>query len=491
MLEREIKLNVPADFRLPDLSGGDLEAVGAARRYLDAVYFDTADLRLARWGCSLRHRADEGWSVKLPPPDERVVLQRREVTFEGSWDEIPLGAQALVRGFTRGAPLLQIARLRTVRKPVLLIDGLGRCRAEVGDDDVSTYRGQGPASRFREIEIEPTAGADDEILEILVAKLQEAGAGSISRLSKLAKALGEPALRDPDVVVVDPSPDATAGEVIRSAVARSVHRVLLHMPGVHLGEDPEALHQARVGTRRLRSDLRTFAPLLDEAWLQPLRDELRWLGGALGAVRDLDVLSMRLASTARRLPREGEYHLRMMMKVLRAERETRRKVLLLEIEGPRYLELLEAMVDAANQPRFLPGAVRPGREELVDLARTPYNRLRQTVDELPDEPEDQYLHRIRIRAKRVRYAAEAVAPVVGKRAVRFAAAAADLQDTLGELQDASVAHAWLARVADHHPALAFATGQLAGLELVRAEQSRRRWKKKWQVLSSKKLRSWM
>jgi CHAD domain-containing protein len=149
------------------------------------------------------------------------------------------------------------------------------------------------------------------------------------------------------------------------------------------------------------------------------------------------------------------------------------------------------MVDAANQPRLLSEADRPGSEALVNLARAPFDRLRLTVRELPDQPEDQYLHRIRIRAKRVRYAAEAVAPVLGKRAARFAAAAADLQDTLGELQDASVAHAWLSRVSAHHPALAFASGQLAGLELVRAEQSRRRWKKKWQVLSSKKLRSWM
>ena len=45
MLERELKLNATAAFRLPDLSIGGLEAVAAARRYLDAFYYDTADLR--------------------------------------------------------------------------------------------------------------------------------------------------------------------------------------------------------------------------------------------------------------------------------------------------------------------------------------------------------------------------------------------------------------------------------------------------------------
>jgi CHAD domain-containing protein len=310
-------------------------------------------------------------------------------------------------------------------------------------------------------------------------------------LSKLARAIGEPALRDPDVVVSNPPSDATAGEVIRSAISRSVHRFLVNMPGVHIGEDPEALHQARVGTRRLRSDLRTFGPLLDEGWVLPLRDELRWLGGALGTVRDIDVLTMRMSSTSRRLPPPEDFPARELMKMLETDRELRRRLLLREIDGTRYVGLLEAMVDAANNPRLLRRADQSGRAVLPDLARVPFERLKTTVRDLPAEPDDPDLHRIRIRAKRVRYAAEAVAPVVGKKATRFAAAAADLQDTLGELQDAAVAHAWLAGVADHQPALGFATGQLAGLELVRAEQSRRRWRKKWDNLFRPKLRSWM
>jgi CHAD domain-containing protein len=491
MLERELKLNAPADFRIPDLSVSNLESVAAARRFLDAVYFDTADLRLARWGCSLRHRTDEGWTIKLPLTEDRDLQQRNEVTFQGRWDEVPVGAVALVRGFTRGARLVQIARLRTVRRPVLLIDRLGRCLAEVVDDDVSTYRGEGPAGRFREIEIELADGTDQELINGIVTALQDAGAGAVTRLSKLARALGAPALSDADVVVADASRDATAAEVVRAAFARSVHRFITHMPGVHLGEDPEALHQARVGTRRLRSDLRTFGPLLEEGWVMPLRDELRWLGAALGTVRDIDVLAQRLTSTAEQLPPAEASAQRLMMKTLEMEREARRRELLAGIDGHRYVELLDAMVDAANQPQILPAAQQPGGMALTELARIPFERLQQTVEDLPENPEDEYLHRIRIWAKRVRYAAEAIAPVVGKKARRFAAAAADLQDTLGELQDATVAHAWLAQLADLNPALAFAAGQLAGLELVRSEQSRRRWKRKWDVLCSQKLRSWM
>jgi len=491
MLERELKLNASAEFRLPDLSIGGLDAVVAGRRYLDAVYYDTADLRLARWGCSLRHRTDEGWTVKLPPVADWDLQQRKEVRFRGSWDQIPTAAEALVRVFTRRAPLQQIARLRTVRKPVLLVDGLGRCIAEVVDDDVSTYRGQGPAGRFREIEIELAEGTDEEILNGLVSSLREAGAGSISRMSKLARALGSSALRDPDVVVAEPGDVPSAGEVIQTAFARSAHRFIVHMPGVHLGEDPEALHQARVATRRLRSDLRTFGPLLDEDWVTSFRDELRWLGSALGRVRDVDVLTLRLAATARQLPSADRYPLRVMMTMLHSERERRRRALLKAVGEDRYLELLDQMVEGANHPRLLPSADRPFREALLTLVEAPFEWLMQTVTELPDKPADADLHRIRIRAKRVRYAAEAIAPVVGKKAARFATAAARLQDTLGELQDSTVAYTWLMNSANHHPAIAFTAGQLAGFEIARAESARTGWFPAWQVLSGDKLRSWM
>jgi CHAD domain-containing protein len=179
------------------------------------------------------------------------------------------------------------------------------------------------------------------------------------------------------------------------------------------------------------------------------------------------------------------------MTMLRTEREIRRRNLLAAVGEARYVDLLERMVEAANEPCLMPPAKRPSREALPELARAPFERLRQTVVELPEEPDDADLHRIRIRAKRVRYAAEAVAPVVGKRAVLFARAAARLQDTLGELQDAALAHAWLASAAHHHPAVAFVAGELAGFELIRAQEARNRWPEAWQKLARKKLRSWM
>jgi CHAD domain-containing protein len=491
MPERELKLKAPPGFRLPDLSGGGFEMVKGSWRYLHAVYFDTQDLRLTRWGCCLRHRTDEGWTVKLPPVEDRDLQQRLEVAFEGRWDQIPDAAAALVRVYARRAPLEQVARIRTVRKPLFLLDGHGRSRVEIADDDVSTYVGRGPAGRFREIEIELAEGADDDMLGDIVSRLRAAGAGSITRMSKLSRALGPQARRAPEVDVADPGDEPATGDVVRSAFARSVRRFMVHMPSVQLGRDPEALHQARVATRRLRSDLRTFGPLLDEQWVSSLRDELRWLGGSLGTVRDIDVLTLRLETTSEQLPKSDRYAVHVIMTMLGAERKRRRRALGEATDQDRYLDLLDRMVEAANAPRLLPRSERAPRDVLLELVRDPFEWLRQTVLELPDQPADADLHRIRIRAKRVRYAAEAVAPMVGKKALRFAAAAAALQDTLGELQDAAVAHAWLDQAAQDHPAVAFTAGQLAGLELVRADAARSGWGTPWQKLSRDKLRSWM
>jgi len=491
MPERELKLSAPVDLRLPNVWVGGRTVVAGSWRYLDAVYYDTTDLRLARWGCSLRHRTDEGWSVTLPSAEAEGPQDCREVTFEGRWDQIPAGAQALVRSYARHASLQQIARLRTVRKPWSVIDASGRSVAEIVDDDVSTYRGVGPAGRFREIGIEPAEEADLRILEEIVSGLRAAGAGPVTRMSKLARALGRAVLQDADVVIAEPGENAGVGEIVEAAFARSVRRFMVHMPAVQLGRDPEALHQARVATRRLRSDLRTFGPLLDDQWVSSLRDELRWLGGSLGTVRDIDVLTLRLETTSEQLPKTDRYPLHVIMTMLEAARKRRRRALLEATDQERYLDLLDRMVEAANAPRLLPPSEHAPREELLELVRAPFEWLRQTVLELPGQPADADLHRIRIRAKRVRYAAEAVAPMVGKKALRFAAAAAALQDTLGELQDAAVAHAWLDQAAQDHPAAAFAAGQLAGLELVRADAARSGWGTPWQELSRDKLRSWM
>jgi CHAD domain-containing protein len=116
------------------------------------------------------------------------------------------------------------------------------------------------------------------------------------------------------------------------------------------------------------------------------------------------------------------------------------------------------------------------------------------VRALGDEPPDEQLHAVRIRAKQCRYAAEAVTPAVGKEAKRFAAAVEGLQEVLGEHQDAVVAGQWLrTHAADGGGRVecAFVAGELAALEDVAADRSREQWPAAWKHAKRAKLRRWM
>src|SRR5205085_4015870 len=106
--------------------------------------------------------------------------------------------------------------------------------------------------------------------------------------------LGARATAVPEVDPLALTPSSTAGEVVRHAIALSVASLMRHDPGVRLGDDPEDVHRARVATRRLRSQFRTFRTLLDTEWANALREDLRWLGTGLGGVRDRQVMSQRL-----------------------------------------------------------------------------------------------------------------------------------------------------------------------------------------------------
>jgi CHAD domain-containing protein len=493
VLEREVKLGAGPAFHLPDLTavvvGVTVTPPEAVR--LETVYYDTPDLRLARWGVSLRYRAGEGWTLKLSPSTEKGMLERDEITFQGGPKKPPAAAIALVRAYVRTSELVPVARLSTMRRRVRLLGADGGRVAEVVDDEVSVRDGRRVAARFREIEVE-VAGADENeaIVAPLVERLRGAGAGVPDPTPKHIRALGPRAMEPPEVAPFPVTPEAPAREVIRSVLADAVAAILRHDPLVRVGSDPEAVHQARVATRKLRSHLRTFGPLLEPEWTEPLRSELGWLAMALGAVRDREVLLERLRERAKSLPSSDSRSAASLLHILEVEIESLRKKLYTELDSDRYVELLERLVAAAHAPVCTLDADQPASTTLPALATSPWRRLRSAVRQLPEQPTDPELHRIRILAKRARYAAEAVAPVIGADAAAFARAAAKLQTILGEHQDSVTAQAWLrgARVTGRR---AFVAGELIALEHVAAEKARKDWPKVWNALDRKRLRKWM
>jgi CHAD domain-containing protein len=431
--------------------------------------------------------------VKLPSQAEGDLLVRGEHEFDGaaSSRQPPEAALDLVRAYVRDRPLSPSVRLRTVRRSVDLSDDLGRKVAEVTDDVVSVMDGRRIASRFREVEVELAAGAPEDILGTLIERLHEAGAGPVDNVTKLRRALGPRAEAPPEVVVPEVVRSSTVTEVVRRALANSVVRLMQHDPGVRLGEDPEEVHQARVATRRLRSDLRTFRDALAPTWAVALRNELKWLGRELGAVRDAEVLRERLAGRMSALGAEDGRAGDALLRLLDERQARAREELLASMREPRYARLLDELVDAANEPAVLTEmADAPASEALRPALEAPWKHLETAMDTARSEPTDEYLHAARIRAKRVRYAAEAVSPVFGKRARAFAQAAVELQDVLGEHQDAVVAGAWLRETAGSGGD-AFAAGQLAAIEAQTAATSREAVPAAWKALSKKRLRFWV
>jgi CHAD domain-containing protein len=224
--------------------------------------------------------------------------------------------------------------------------------------------------------------------------------------------------------------------------------------------------------------------VLDRAWSEPLREELRWIGDLLGRVRDGDVLAELVTEHADRL-RPGQ-HARAISLVRQIEDQRARdqEILLEAMNSPRYAALLDRLIDGARAPRGrmdLHGESARLDRAATRLVRKPWKRLRNQIRRLPATPPDSDLHEVRKRAKQVRYAMEAVAPVLGKPARRAAKRLAALQDTLGDHHDAVVAAEWIEGTAlrSDDVVTAFVAGEMTQTFASDRQQQREDWPDQW------------
>jgi len=421
-VERERKLTAPPGFRLPHLHGEPLPG-----RDLSSTYHDTRDLRLAGRAVTLRYRSERGagaWQLKLPHGQDRLELE-----FEGGARAVPSEVTALLAAHLRGGRPQPVARLRTHRSGVLVRDGDRRV-AEVTIDAVSVYEGRRVARRFEEIEVELVDG-DDADMRAIVRTLHRAGAAdSADPRPKLFQALDIQAAAPP----ARPARSAPAGEHVAAALRDQYAEIVRHHPGTRLGTDPEELHQMRVATRRMRAILRAARPLLDRDWVASLRAELGWLGGALGPVRDLDVLLEHLRADAHLLGGADERAFLALLAALESEREADRERMLACLDDRRFVALIDRLEAETGAPRVVADGT-----SLRDLARREFRRLRKAVRRLGEEPPDAALHATRIAVKRARYAAELAERSIGRTAAGAIRDCKTLQDVLGDHQDAAVA----------------------------------------------------
>jgi CHAD domain-containing protein len=457
-LERELKLAPGDGFHLHELGGEPLPT-----RVFVSTYHDTADLRLAQHGLTFRHRVEDGtglWQLKLPRGAARVELER-----QGPPARPPEEMLALLGAFLRGEELVPVARLRTRREGVQ-IDG-----AEVVEDSVAVLEAQHVTRRFRELEIELLDG-DERTLRRLEKALRRAGAEEGAFLPKLYRAL--------DLAYPEERPplgkDATPQEALRLAFREQYERLLAHDPGTRLGSDSEDLHQLRVATRRMRAFLRAGRPLLDRPWAESLRAELGWLGGALGPARDLDVLVEHLREEVERIGADAA-GAESLLASFDDERARAREAVVAALSSERYLKLLDRVEAAAAAPRYV-----RARTTLAKIWWREWKRTRAAFEALGEHPTDDELHAARIRVKRARYAAELAGHELGRRGAAFVAAAKELQDVLGEHQDAVVAEERVRAWSEGRPEAALAAGRLVQLERDRRTEARAAWPAAWDRL---------
>lgn len=471
--EVELKLRVHALFDLPDLV-----ALGAAAQVktqpafsMTAVYHDTAELTLFRWGITLRRReggSDEGWHMKLPVAgaDGSTRDEVRMPLTAGKVGSVPPELLELVSPLLRERPVSAVLTLETERTPILLCDDAGTALVELVDDSVSIFHHGRLSSVFREIEVEAVNAEDPACLaavERAAALLVTAGAEPTS-VSKAASALGPRTQLPPDVPSLPmPTPGDLAIDAIRAVMCLHVRHLLMADIAVRRNL-PDSVHQMRVAARRLRSALGTFAPLLDPEPAALLKEELKWLASELGAIRDTEVMQERLDRHAAELedPLDTERARAAIDPVLQRRLLGARSGALAALRSDRHATLVDDLVAAAIDPPVVDAAYAPCDQALLPLVSRTWRRLAKAADALTLDTESVVWHEARIKAKRARYAADAVASIFGRDMQKYAGALAEVTEVLGDHQDAYVAQEILREVATH-PEIDGRTGMSLGL----------------------------
>ncbi|MFJ5262544.1 CHAD domain-containing protein [Streptomyces sp. NPDC088387] len=433
---------------LPDLTGvapiASLAEGGT--QDLDAVYYDTDDLRLTRSSASLRRRTggtDAGWHLKLPLSDD----SREEIQAPPASDDVPDELRELTLSRTRGAPLRPVVRIRSTRSLRRLLDADGDVLAELSLDaaHADSLLDDGGQTLWTEMEIELADAGDPALLDGIEKVLRKNGIARTHSPAKVVRALRE----------TTPRLERTPGRSARTAAGSAGEHVLAHV--ARLADDlrdldpavrrdaPDAVHRMRTTSRRLRGSLRTYRSVLDRKVTDPIRADLRWLARELGAERDHEVLRERLTSGVRELPAElvlGPVGARLQAWDAAQSAEGRRRTLD-ALASPRYLNLLEGLKALTDAPPLRAKAAGKPKKVLLKALLKERDRLVRRMEPALDKPagpeRDAAIHHARKAAKRLRYGAEAARPALGKPARRLGKRVKALQEVSGAQHDSVVA----------------------------------------------------
>ncbi|ODU03627.1 MAG: hypothetical protein ABS81_13445 [Pseudonocardia sp. SCN 72-86] len=485
----------PAGVSAPRLTG--LRGVTAAADpavVTETQRYDTDDLRLAAAGIRLELASgpdDAQWRLTVPGEDDVIRLPAAVPDVEGADPHSPPAElDELVRGVRRDRELRPVARVRTVRTTTrLLASGAPRAALDRDEVSVATLGESTTVDTWTEFALHPPARGAALATE-LERRLGDVGAvaatpGAEDRVDELLSPARPRRVRR--------GKKGTAGRVLVDYLARQVDALAAQDIRVRRDE-PDAVHQMRVASRRLRSGLQAYRPLLDRERTDPLVDELRDLGRTLAPARDAEVLRERISAGISGLDPTlvlGPVQAQVTRHFARVEAEARAAVLA-ELDGDRYARLRTALDDFLADPPLSPRAGRPAGKELPKVAARTARRLEKAVARMKSDESDEAVHRVRKDAKRMRYATELARPVVPTK--RFRKGLKGLQTALGEHQDSVVSREALRELgAQAHAAgdNGFTFGVLHGHDRAMAALVEARLPGLWDVAWRKKARRWL
>ncbi|HET9169990.1 MAG TPA: CYTH and CHAD domain-containing protein [Actinospica sp.] len=500
--ETERKYEAEPDAPHPDLS--DLPDVASradtGEVTLEATYYDTASLDLLRAGITLRRRtggADAGWHLKLPSGKD----SRTELRLPLGGDGPPEEFTGLLTARLLGREVSPVATITTARSVTTLADTRGEPLAEVAFDRIAAARPGGSASptRWDEVEFELAEGARDgaRLLKAADRSLRRAGLRRSRRRTKLeavlAGSLPVPASRE------ELSPRSSTAEVLAAYLGDQFEELRLQDARVRR-EEPEAVHDMRVAARRMRAVLQEFGRLFQPVPTEILINELRWLGQELGRPRDEEVLGGLLLAQLGTV--EGASVMGLVQARIAGHYATSTAAATTEMHralaSERYLDLIGALEAFVACPRITVATDGPAGEvlpPLVDRSRRRVDRRMRRARQAPrGTARDQALHGARKAAKRARYAAEAVSPVIGKKARRTAKSFKRVQSALGDHHDAVIAADALRDLAVRargEGESTFTYGLLHERQAWRARRLEKQARRAWKRSRASKRTAWM
>lgn len=289
-------------------------------------------------------------------------------------------------------------------------------------------------------------------------------------------------------------PDTTASEIARAELRRLLAAWRLHEPGARLGYDPEALHQLRVTARRIDAVLGLFKQQLPAPLVRARRTAKRVLR-ALGTARDLDVQLAELARYCLALPEPERAAAVPLQARLESERARARIRMLRVLDAEPTQRWLETLASASTAAPRGAGAVAD-RAMLVmpERVRRRFRKLRKSVRRLRTSSHMEDFHRVRRRAKQLRYAIEPGAGMFGKPAEDALKALRRLQDELGAHQDAYMARNRLAALAadpaNQLPSgTLFLMGRIAERHATSTAEARKSLERTWRKVRGRRWRA--